>query len=143
MSGSCHGSGVADTGSGSPGQPAQVELLFPSVVFGLPGSLCSSPQHSLALGRHPMEGALMFSTLVLPSAPTNSSFTIPSGTGRIPSPCPSLPGTRLADGALCLSQFANATGRWLSFSCLFSWCPKPPPLRRQAVPKCERKLLRR
>lgn len=49
----------------------------------------------------------------------------------------------LAAWSLSLSQFANATGRCFSFSCLFSRCPKPPPLQRQAVPKCERKLLRR
>lgn len=102
-----------------------------------------------SLARNPTEGVPVLSTPVLPSAPTDSSFTtgdggcgplwLPSRRG----PGTSLPRAGLADRTLCLRQFANATGRWLSFSCLFSRCPKPPPLQRQAVPKCERKLLRR
>lgn len=81
----------------------------------------------------------------LPLAPTDSSFTpvLVSVPAAVAVPGTSHPGAGLADGALCRSQSVNATGRWLSFPCLFSWCPKPPPHHRQAVPKCDRKLLRR
>lgn len=77
---------------------------------------------------------------------------VPSWCSLFPLPIPSLSlpfahlvpvsSGGLAVGSLSLSQFVNATGRCFS-SCLFSQCPKPPPLQRQAVPKCERKLLRR